>query len=188
MATKTKRPRRKRTARAAAPRTDRVDQPLTESPIGDKLTEDVKLAVVQRLAMYDTPSQVVEFVKDEYGIEITRQAAQYYDPTRGQKPPQQWCDIFEATRKDFLDKTAEIPIAQRSFRLRRLQRMAEAAEKRGAWVVAAQLYEQAAKDEGGAFTNKRNVGGVVGHINLEDLTDPQLQHLANGGSVADLPR
>src|SRR4051794_15770234 len=108
MATKTKRPRRKRTARAAAPRPDRA---LTPTGPGDKLDESQQTAVVQRLAMYDTPQQVADFVREEYGIPITRQSIQHYDPTVGAKPAEKWCAIFEATRKAFLETTAEIPIA-----------------------------------------------------------------------------
>jgi hypothetical protein len=146
--------RRAKTRRKPRPRTDTS---LTQTGPGDKLTVEQQTAVVQRLAMFDTPTQVVEFVKEEFGVELTRQSVQHYDPTVGEKPSERWCKIFEATRKAFLESQADIPIAQRSFRLRRLQRMAEAAEKRGAWVVAAQLCEQAAKEVGDVYTNRSKV-------------------------------
>jgi hypothetical protein len=159
MATATRKPKRRAKPKRAARSTPRApDAPLTESPIGDKLTDEMKLAVVQRLAMYDTPQQVADAVKEEYGIEITRQAIHYYDPTHEPKPPEKWCKIFDSTRAEFLKTTANIPIANRSFRLHRLERMAVAAEKQRNFALAAQLYEQAAKEVGELFTNKRNIG------------------------------
>lgn len=157
-ATKSRRKTRKRSTKRKPATSPPADQRLTESPIGDKLTDEVKLAVVQRLAMYDTPQDVATFVKDEYGIEISRQAAQYYDPTRGVKPPQKWCAIFDETRATFLKSTAEIPAANRSVRVRWLQRMVITAEKQRNVALAAQILEQIAKETGDVFTNKRNIG------------------------------
>ncbi|WP_159198133.1 DUF2280 domain-containing protein, partial [Klebsiella pneumoniae] len=37
------------------------------------LKPEVKAAIVQMLACYDTPSQVVEAVQKDFGITITRQ-------------------------------------------------------------------------------------------------------------------
>lgn len=123
-----------------------------------KLTDAIKTVVVQRLAMFDTPQQVVDFVKEEYGIEVTRQSVQYYDPTVGVKPPAKWCATFKSTRVKFLETQADIPISQRSFRLRRLERMAQKAEDRGNYMLAAALYEQAAKEVGLLYTNSRHLG------------------------------
>lgn len=131
---------------------------MTQAGPGDKLTEAQKIAVVERLAMFDGPKTVADWVKEEFGIEITRQAIQHYDPTVGEKPSEKWCAIFDTTRKAFLKSESEIPIAQRTFRLRRLQRMAEAAEYQRNYMLAAQLYEQAAKEVGLLYTNSRQLG------------------------------
>ena len=150
-ATKSRRKPRKRTK-------PRVDKPLTGPPGSGKLSDALKVVVVQRLAMFDTPQQVVDFVKEEYGIELTRQGVQYYDPTVGVKPPKKWCATFESTRVKFLETQSDIPIAQRSFRLRRLEQMAQKAEDRGNYMLAAALYEQAAKEVGLLYTNSRHLG------------------------------
>ena len=47
------------------------------------LSDPVKLALVQALACYDTPSQEAELVKQEFGIEVRRQQVATYDPTKG---------------------------------------------------------------------------------------------------------
>jgi len=123
------------------------------------LAPDVKAFIVQALACFDTPSQVVEAVQKEYGISVTRQQVETHDPTKtsGKGLAKRWVTMFEDTRKRFREDTAEIPIANRAFRLRALGRMAERAESTKNLALAAQLMEQAAKETGGAYTNKQQV-------------------------------
>lgn len=123
------------------------------------LQNEVKAFIVQALACFDTPSQVVESVQKEYGVTITRQQVETHDPTKtsGKCLAKRWVTLFEDTRKRFRDDTADIPIANRAFRLRALGRMAERAESVKNLALAAQLLEQAAKETGGAYTNKQQV-------------------------------
>ncbi|HDT2575492.1 TPA: DUF2280 domain-containing protein, partial [Citrobacter freundii] len=46
------------------------------------LKGEVKAFIVQSLACFDTPSQVVELVKKEFGLSITRQQVESHDPTK----------------------------------------------------------------------------------------------------------
>lgn len=123
------------------------------------LQNEVKAFIVQALACFDTPSQVVESVQKEYGVTITRQQVETHDPTKtsGKCLARRWVTLFEDTRKRFRDDTADIPIANRAFRLRALGRMAERAESVKNLALAAQLLEQAAKETGGTYTNKQQV-------------------------------
>ncbi len=125
------------------------------------LKEQVKLAITQALACYDTPTQVVELVKQEFGLTIPRQQASAYDPTKaaGRNMSAKLKAVFAETRKAFLGMKAEIPIAQQAVRLRALQREFERAQSRGNTAMVSQLLEHAAKEMGGAFTNKRELTG-----------------------------
>ena len=150
-----------------------------------KLAEAVKAFIVQRLACYDTPQQVADAVNEEYGLTVDRRQVQTYDPERsGQKPAEKWCALFEATRKKFLESVDDLPIAQKSYRLRRLQEMARKAEHNKNYVLAAQILEQAAKETGGMYTNRREItgkdGGPIAHrdASLDDLTPAELAELA----------
>ena len=129
-----------------------------------KLTDDVKTFIVQALACFDTPSQVVAAVNQEFGLTITRQSVEKYDPTKvaGAKVAPKWRTLFEAARKSFVDDSSQIAIAHRSTRLRALQRMATAAEAKGNYPLAAQLHKQAAEEMGNAFTNRREITGKDG--------------------------
>lgn len=120
------------------------------------LRDEVKAFVVQALACFDTPSQVVAAVKAEFGLEVSRQQCEAYDPTKyvGRNLHLKWKTLFEDTRKRFREETADIPIANRAFRLRALGRMAERAENMKNMALTAQLLEQAAKEVGDVFVNR----------------------------------
>lgn len=153
------------------------------------LTDDVKAFVVQALACFDTPTQVASAVKEEFGLEITRMQVSTYDPHKhmGRNLSKKWREIFEATRKAFLKDQASIPIANQNFRLRALDRLYQNAASRGNAALAAQLLEQAAKESGGSFTNRREMTGKDGTplipTNLQEMTDEQLAAIAAGGSA-----
>jgi hypothetical protein len=128
------------------------------------MTDEVKAFVVQGLASFDSPSQVVEAVKAEYGITLTPQGVQMYDPTKyaGRKLATKWKVMFDKARRAFIDDSSGIPIAHRSTRLRALQRMAAKAEAKGNYPLAAALNKQAAEEMGNAFTNRREITGKDG--------------------------
>lgn len=121
------------------------------------LKNEVKSFIVQALACFDTPSQVVEAVKNEYGVVVSRQQVETHDPTKsaGKGLAVKWATLFHDTRKRFREETAEIPIANRAYRLRGLGRMAEKAENMRNLALTAQLYEQAAKEVGDIYVNRR---------------------------------
>lgn len=123
------------------------------------LKNDVKAFIVQALACFDTPTQVSQAVKQEFGVEITRQRVEQHDPTKraGVNLAAKWVALFHDTRKRFREEAADIPIANLEFRLRALGRMAERAEGMNNIALAAQLMEQAAKETGGIFTNKQRI-------------------------------
>ncbi len=80
------------------------------------LKNEVKSFIVQALACFDTPSQVVEAVKNEYGVVASRQQVETHDPTKaaGKGLAVKWVTLFHDTRKRFREETAEIPIANRA--------------------------------------------------------------------------
>lgn len=128
------------------------------------ITDEVKAFIIQGIASFDTPSQVVEAVKAEYGLTLTAQNVQTYDPTKyaGRKLSEKWRLLFEKSRKAFIEDSSGIPIAHRSTRLRALQRMAAKAESMKNFPLAAQLHKQAAEEMGNAYTNRREVTGKDG--------------------------
>ncbi len=123
------------------------------------LKPEVKAYIIQMLACYDTPSQVVEAVQKDFGITITRQQVETHDPTKvsGKTLAKKWVDLFNLTRDRFLNEISDIPIANKAYRLRVLQRMSTTAEGMKNLGMTAQLLEQAAKEVGDAYSNKQKV-------------------------------
>ncbi|MBM1184111.1 MULTISPECIES: DUF2280 domain-containing protein [Pseudomonas] len=121
------------------------------------LSSEVKAFIVQALACFDTPSQVAEAVKREFSVEVSRQQVESHDPTKrcSKTLAKRWVEMFHDARKRFREETVEIPIANRAYRLRALGRMAEKAENMKNMALTAQLLEQAAKEVGDVYVNRR---------------------------------
>lgn len=121
------------------------------------LQNDVKAFIVQALACFDTPSQVAESVKTEFGVVVSRQQVETHDPTKmaGRGLAKRWVVMFNDTRKRFREETADIPIANRAFRLRALGRIVEKAENMRNLSLALQVLEQAAKEAGDMYVNRQ---------------------------------
>ncbi|WP_457253063.1 DUF2280 domain-containing protein [Pseudomonas juntendi] len=147
------------------------------------LSNEVKAFIVQALACFDTPSQVAEAVKNEFGIEVSRQSVESHDPTKraAQRLAKRWVTLFEDTRKRFREETADIPIANRAFRLRALGRMVEKAESMKNMALAIQILEQAAKEVGDVYLNRKvepdkSLDDEIKRLNIQklqrELADP----------------
>jgi len=121
------------------------------------LNNEVKGFMVQALACFDTPSQVAAAVREEFGIEVTRQQCEAQDPTKraGRDLAKKWVTLFHDTRKRFREETADIPIANRAFRLRAMNRFVEKAESMKNIGLAMQILEQAAKEVGDVYVNRQ---------------------------------
>ncbi|WP_175129838.1 DUF2280 domain-containing protein [Achromobacter piechaudii] len=129
-----------------------------------KLTDVHKRFIVQTLACWDSRQEVADAVKTEFGLDAQRSQVAQYDPTKvaGQTLAKRWVDLFEDTHQRFRGEVAEIPIADQAFRLRALGKIYERHLSRGNIVGAAAFLEQAAKEAGGAFTNRREHTGAGG--------------------------
>jgi hypothetical protein len=130
------------------------------------LNDDVKVYIVTALACFDTPKTVIEDVKEIFGLTLTSQQVDAYNPKsrNGERLSKKFKDLFAQTRAEFLEDAKRVPIANASVRLRKLQRLVDKAESRGNAKMVAELLEQAAKETGGAFTNRRELGGAVGGV------------------------
>ncbi|MBL4060773.1 DUF2280 domain-containing protein [Acinetobacter baumannii] len=134
------------------------------------LKEPVKIFIVQALACRDTPQEVVEQVKQEFDVEISRSQCQAYDPTKysGRNLSQKYVELFEKTREEFDKGLIDIPIASKYYRLKQYQKQLERTRN---VKTALKILEQAAKDIGGQFTNRQEItgkdGGPVQTVNSE---------------------
>ncbi|VCX05509.1 hypothetical protein BANRA_00019 [Acinetobacter baumannii] len=91
------------------------------------LKEPVKIFIVQSLACRDTPQEVAELVKQEFGVDIDRVQVATYDPTKvaGKNLSKKYVELFEKTRDEFDKGLIDIPIANKYYRLKQYQRQLE---------------------------------------------------------------
>ena len=126
---------------------------MTKGGFMAALKEPIKIFIVQALACRDTPQEVAEMVKEEFGVEIDRRQCENYDPTKfaGRNLSKKLTDLFNQTRKKFDKGLVDIPIANKHYRLKQYQKQLEKTKNAK---LALKILEQAAKDCGGQFTNK----------------------------------
>lgn len=126
------------------------------------LKKEVKLYIVRSLAVFNTPSETVELVHQEYGVKVTKQQCEKYDPTKrsGENLSEELRIDFEKTREMFLGQPDAIPIANLAVRLQRLENQYQKHSKNR--VAALNILKQAAEDVGGKYTNKTELTGAGG--------------------------
>ena len=149
------------------------------------LKEPVKIFIVQALACRDTPQEVADIVKQEYGIKIERSQVALYDPTKaaGKNLSKKFIDLFNETREKFDAGLIDIPIAQKFYRMRQYQKHLEKNARNT--VMSLNIMKQAAQDLGGQFTNKQEITGAGGgplqseNVTPVTATDEQIRQAIN---------
>ncbi len=126
------------------------------------LKKEIKLFIVRSLARFNTPTETAELVNQDYGVQVTKQQCEKYDPTKraGENLSDELKAEFEVTRKDFLEKPQNIPIANLTVRLQRLENQYQKHGKNR--VAALSILKQAAEDMGGKYTNRQEITGKDG--------------------------
>jgi hypothetical protein len=135
-----------------------------------KLTPAQQADVVRRLAAYDTPELIAKSMKQDLGIEITRQSIAFYDPTRNSRCPRRWSKLFWTAREDFLQRTADVGAAHGVVRVRRLDQMACDQMDKGNTAEARALLKQAA-DEMSRMAGQKEEGSHEGDRKLRELSN-----------------
>lgn len=121
-----------------------------------RLPDLIKRRIVEHLACYYSPAEVVDLIRQEFDVVLTSRHVRAYDPTSFQCVASPRLRAYHATvRERLASEIAAIPIAHRAFRLRQLQQLYEKAREEENLVAAANALEQAAKEVGDMFVNHR---------------------------------
>lgn len=129
-----------------------------------KFTGEQQLFVVQSLATFRTPTEVKALLKLTYGVDSELNQIVHYDPNTaaGAKLAKPLREAFAKARETFINDRESLAIAHVNWRIRELEELYRQAKEKGNRGAAAKLLEQAAMDEGGKFTNKREISGPGG--------------------------
>lgn len=131
--------------------------------------------------------------QSEFGFEISRQTAARYNMTgirdvehavaqkRSANPDH--LELHRRARAEYEASLADIPIASSVYRVKQLDKMFHDAMEKRNFRMAAGLLEQAAKESGGAYSNRRVIEGEVKH---EHEVPQEIMRDAIAGKIRDL--
>lgn len=131
-----------------------------------RFEEKHKIFLIECFACFKTAGETLRAFKEEFGVEITRDAARNYDPQRRQSGglAKKWRILHGEIRAAYLTKIQDIAVANQAYRLTVLQDLLEkelsATKQNKAFTLS--ILEQAAKESGGHFTNRRELSGPGG--------------------------
>ena len=136
-----------------------------------RLTDEQRTFIVALFAQWKTPSQIRDALKEHFGVDASPQAIQHYDPEHSKDLSEKWRTLHASMREEFKASTSKIAIASSSFRLAVLSdgvQKALVASGGKLTPLVLQALEQAAKEVGGGYTNRRELTGADG----KDLQPP----------------
>lgn len=147
-----------------------------------KLSPKAKTYIITALATFERRKDILAGLKEQFDVTISEQGLSFYNPTNPQLH-KKWKDLFETTREAFLVNVGQIPIANKAVRLRELNRLFEK-QSTGPLQNPAEiraLLEQAAKESGDAFTNRREHTGAGGKSLIPDNASTVVLYLPDNG-------
>jgi hypothetical protein len=158
------------------------------------LTDIHRSFIVQQVACFLSPSETAAAVNEEFGLTVSRQAMERYDPAKraGQRMAKRWRELFAFARQAFLDEVSDsVPLAHRSVRIKELANAANLFKKQKNYLGMARILEQIAKEVGNVHTNRTELtgrnGGPIRYQDTSDMTDEQIiQELADLGVDASV--
>lgn len=124
--------------------------------------------VVKALACHERLVDVRDRVKAEFGIEITREALYKYMPDHNPNMDTGLKAMFEKVEAEFLEEGRRVPFNNRNRRNVLRERVFWRNERNP--VIQRDLLNDAARDHGGLFAQKR-VEAIVEDAGLSALTD-----------------
>ncbi|WP_298287101.1 DUF2280 domain-containing protein [Novosphingobium sp.] len=117
-----------------------------------RLADAIKRRIVEHLACYCSPAEVVDLIAQEFDVNLTPRHVRAYDPTSFQYAGSHlWLEYHQLVRGRYQEEIGEIAITHRAYRLKRLQQLYEIADQKGDVRQAAAMLEQAAKEVGGMY-------------------------------------
>ena len=128
-----------------------------------RLKKAEKIFIVRSLAQFMEPSLVVEAVKENFKIDVSRQQVECYDPTKtaGADLSQELVDLFHEARKKYIDQPIYNIIGAND--IIQLQILSDLlVSKKGNVVMSIKLIDQIQKIVKGHYEKKIEITGAGG--------------------------
>ncbi len=137
-----------------------------------------KIFIVTRLAWYVEPSDILEQVKQEFGLKVTLAQLTVYNPRTktGERLSAELRELFERERAKCLGEIEDEPLAYDKPRIRARAKLLKHKLVANNPKMQLEILDSIAKEAGGGFSNRREITGAGGKaIVIEDgsLTDQE---------------
>lgn len=126
----------------------------------------------------------------EFGFPITRQTAARYNMNgirdaehaveRSKSSNPDHLELHRRARAEYEASIADIPVASAVYRVKQLDKMFHEAMGKRNFRMAASLLEQAAKESGGAYSNRRVLDGSIEHKHEYDVPQEIMRDVLAG--------
>lgn len=138
-----------------------------------KLRLEQRLYLTHLAGAWHSPQEAADAFFIRYKVAIDRRQAERFDPTTaaGRDLAHELVQEFYRAREAFTEKSMDLAIFQRAWRLRELQRMYDA-NRKGSRLLSIQLLEAAAKEVGGWFDKSTPVTDSAIQALLDALVRP----------------
>lgn len=146
--------------------------------MGFRLNSEQKVFIVTSYARFDGTTEILRSFREKYGVDLPNQQVVHYNVgTASCQCSPKLQELFHASRKAFLGNVDAIGIANKTVRIQRLEYLCSLALSRKNVKLAAELMEQAAKEMGEVFTNRREVKSDVRSVTATMTTDQLRQEI-----------
>ena len=146
--------------------------------MGLVLNTEQKVFIVTAYARFEGTAEIIRSFRERFAAELTHSQANHYNVIGAScNCAPKWKDLFYEERKRFLDNVDAIGIANKTVRIQRLEYLCSLALSRKNVKLAAELMEQAAKEMGEVFTNRREVKSDVRSVTATMTTDQLRQEI-----------
>jgi len=93
-----------------------------------RLPEAIKKRIVEHLACFQKPADVVKLIAEEFDVSLTPRHVRAYDPASFQfAASYRWLEYHAAVRERYREEIGKDAIAHRRYRLAQLQRTVDVA-------------------------------------------------------------
>ena len=156
-----------------------------------QLTEEHRTWLVTAYACYGRRCEVLRDFRDTFGFEIDKFYAYKYDLSGFDEAKAKatgrakWLPLFRKVRAEFEASIGDIPIASATYRVKKIDQMFEIAFEKRNYKSAALLLEQAAKEIGGMYTNRRVMAGSIEHNHTVEEVPMDVKRSAVAQSVME---
>ena len=86
------------------------------------LNDTQQRAIIARLAAYETPTFVAQAIKADFGVSISPQGVEFYDPAKNPRLIREWRELFDGERQKFLDEFDVQPLNSLNYRQKERRR------------------------------------------------------------------